>query len=598
MQTPQGTRPRARSAFAAAFLSLLFPGLGQAYAGAPARGLAFAAPPLLSLALLAGYVLRADRLELLGFVIQPWVLLVIFVLNVVAAAYRVVAVVDAWRVARFLNEVDVSGGGRLGTPRLPVSPLSVAGVAAVCLVLLGGHVAVARYNVLAMGFVDCVFSEDADAADCEGEPGATTSPDAGQASNDPAPTPIGTVPPGNAEPSATLRPWDGRERLNILLIGADEQAGGHNTDTLIVVSIDPQSGRVAMFQLPRDTVEVPVPAGPARSVWGRTYGGKINSWFIENRERSDLWPGTDRTRGYNALKAILGELYGLDIRYYVEVNFEGFERVVDELGGVNINVQVPVSDDQYPTGDRGRLRRLYIPTGPQHMTGAEALRYARSRKTTSDFDRGRRQQRVLLSLREQADMGRIVANLPNLVQALQQSVRTDIPPAQLPELLSLADRTDTTNVRSFVFEPPFYATEILQPIYQLIPSVPRIQQAVADAFEIDPELDRRRETLSSEGATVWVLNGSGRDGHAAGIAGYLEYNGVNASSPNDRVEQRPRATRIVVYNGAEVRIPDTIAYLEELFGVTATTAADPDIRVDVVITTAPSTEDLRPPDAG
>lgn len=604
MQTPQGTPARTRSAFAAAFLSLLFPGLGQAYAGAPARGLAFAAPPLLALALLAGFVLRADRLELLGFVIQPWVLLVIFLLNVIAAAYRVVAVVDAWRVARFLNEVDVSGGGRLGRPRLPVSPLSVAGVAAVCLVLLGGHVAVARYNVLAMGFVDCVFSEDADAAACSQAPGASPSPDggspdtSGDPGEEPAPTPIGTVAPGGPEPSATLAPWDGRERLNVLLIGSDEQGGGHNTDTLIVASIDPATGRVALLQLPRDTVEVPVPAGPARSVWGATYGGKINSWFVENRNRADLWPGSDRTRGYNALKAILGELYGLDIRWYVEVNFQGFRRVVDTLGGVNINVQIPVSDDAFPTGDRGRLRRLYIPAGPQHMTGEQALQYARSRKTTNDFDRGRRQQRVLLSLREQADMARIVANLPELITALQQSIRTDIPPAELPQLLSLAERTDTTNVRSFVFAPPFFATEIRAPVYKLIPTVERIRSAVAGAFETDPALDQRRETLAAEGARIWVLNGSGRDGHAAGIAGYLEYNGLNASSPNDRVEQRPRATRIVVYNGAETRLPDTIAYLEALFGVTVTTAADPAVRVDIVITTATSTEDLVPPEAG
>ncbi|HET7727677.1 MAG TPA: LCP family protein [Candidatus Limnocylindrales bacterium] len=607
MQTPQGTPPRTRSAFAAAFLSLLFPGLGQAYAGAPARGLAFAAPPLLTLALLAGYVMRADRLELLGFVIQPWVLLVIFLFNVIAAAYRVVAVVDAWRVARFLNEVDVSGGGRLGKPRLPVSPLSVAGVAAVCLVLVGGHLAVARYNVLAMGFVDCVFSEDADAAACEQTPGASPSPDGGspgtsgdpgEPSEEPAPTPIGTVAPGGPDPSATLPPWDGRERLNVLLIGSDEQGGGHNTDTLIVASIDPATGRVALLQLPRDTVEVPVPAGPARSVWGGTYGGKINSWFVENRNRADLWPGTDRTRGYNALKAILGELYGLEIRWYVEVNFQGFRRVVDTLGGVNINVQIPVSDDAFPTGDRGRLRRLYIPAGPQHMTGEEALQYARSRKTTNDFDRGRRQQRVLLSLREQADMGRIVANLPELVGALQQSIRTDIPPAELPQLLSLAERTDTTNVRSFVFAPPAFATEIRAPVYKLVPNVDRIRQAVAGAFEIDPALEQRRETLAAEGARIWVLNGSGRDGHAAGIAGYLEYNGLNASSPNDRVEQRPRTTRIVVYNGAEARLPDTIAYLEELFGVTVATAADPAVRVDIVITTATSTENLVPPEAG
>ena len=602
MQTPQGPRPRARSAFAAAVLSLLFPGLGQAYAGAPARGLAFAVLPVLSLALILGFVLRADRLELLGFAVQPWFLAALFVLNILVAAYRLAAVVDAWRVARFLNESDVSGGGRLGRPRLPVSTLSIAGIGAVCLVLLGGHLAVARYNVLAMSFVECVFS-DSGAAECEQEPGASASPDPSgsvdpseEPSEDPVPTPVGTAGPGTPEPTASLPPWDGQERLNVLLIGSDEQGGGHNTDTLIVVSVDPATGRVALFQLPRDASDVPVPAGPARSVWGSLYGGKINSWFIQNRNRADLWPGSDRTRGYNALKAILGELYDLDIRWYVEVNFQGFQEVVDALGGVNINVQIPVSDDRFPTAEAGRLRRVYIPAGPQHMTGAEALRYARSRHTSTDFDRGRRQQRVLLSLREQADIGTIVANLPQLVQSLQRSVRTDIPPEQLPQLLSLAEQMDTRNVRSFVFEAGYYADEILAPVYKIIPNVTRIRTAVKNAFRgNDAALDARREALSAEGAQVWVLNGSGRTGQASGVAGFLEYNGLDASAPNQRVESPPRTTRIVVYNGAEADLPDTIAYLEDLFDVQVRLEDDTGVRVDIIVTTAPATEDLEAP---
>ena len=103
-----------------------------------------------------------------------------------------------------------------------------------------------------------------------------------------------------------------------------------------------------MFQLPRDSVGVPVPAN-ARSLWGSTYPGKINSWWTQNRNRANLWPGeTPTTRGFNALKAILGELYGIDIPYYVMVNSSGFTKVVDTLGGAQINVQIPVADDHYP----------------------------------------------------------------------------------------------------------------------------------------------------------------------------------------------------------------------------------------------------------
>ncbi len=209
-----------------------------------------------------------------------------------------------------------------------------------------------------------------------------------------------------------------------------------------------------MFQVPRDMVDVPVPAN-ARSVWGSVYRGKINSWFTANRGRTDLWPGkTGSARGFNSLKALLGELYGLDIRYYALVNFQGFRQVVNAMGGVQINVQIPVAESQFPTSE-GRLTRIYIPAGPQHMTGTEALRYARSRHRAAggDFDRGRRQQRVLLSLREQMNAQAIIANLPELVGALKDSVKTDIKTQDLPKLLALAEGVDTKNIRSFVFAP-------------------------------------------------------------------------------------------------------------------------------------------------
>ena len=88
------------------------------------------------------------------------------------------------------------------------------------------------------------------------------------------------------------------------------------------------------------------------------------------------------------------------------------------MGGVTINVQVPVTDDRFPSLDNS-LRRVYIPTGIQHMDGAEALHYARSRHGSNDFDRGLRQQRVLLSLREQADPQDLIPRLPDLVKALK-----------------------------------------------------------------------------------------------------------------------------------------------------------------------------------
>ena len=167
-------------------LSLIFPGLGHAYAGAWTRALAFAALPILLIALAGGIFLRVDRFDLLGFIVQPQVLTGIFIVNILILVYRIVAAIDAWNVARFLNEVDASGGGRLGRSKLPLSPLSVAGLLAVLIVLGGAHIAVARYDLLAYSFVDCVFDDSTD-AQCEAaaetpepleslSPGATGSP--------------------------------------------------------------------------------------------------------------------------------------------------------------------------------------------------------------------------------------------------------------------------------------------------------------------------------------------------------------------------------------------------------------------------------------
>ncbi len=592
MTTAQTPSPRSRSAFAAAFLSLIFPGLGHLYAGAVTRGLAFAALPFLAIALLGGIVVRADRIELFGFLIQQPVLMAIFALNVVALVYRLIAAVDAWQVARYLNAVDASGGGRLGRARLPLSPLSLAGLLAVLAVVAGGHLAVARYNVMALNFVNCVFSDTGEAAcDVAEETPAPGTTDEPLTSSEPSTSPEASAGPIASDAvgtqAATLPPWDGKERLNVLLVGVDQRSGDKtfNTDTLIVASVDPETGQVAMFQVPRDMVDVPVPEN-ARRVWGSTFRGKINGWFAQNRGREDLWPGSSaNVRGFNALKALLGELYGLKIPYYVMVNFQGFRDVVNTLGGVQVNVQIPVAESTYPVA--GGLRRVYFPAGPQHMTGAEALVYARSRHRAAggDFDRGRRQQRVLISLKDQMNAQAIVANLPSLVETLGRSVKTDIKTGEIAKLLSLADSVDTKNVRSYVFSPRFYATEYANSDrgYIITPRVARIRAAVRDAFSVSAEELALRERLGSESAQVWVLNGSGQSGLAAGVADYFAYDGLEASAPNKGGGETAR-TRIVVYNGAEAEMPESIAYLEKLLGATATAATDPAVTADIVVT--------------
>jgi LCP family protein required for cell wall assembly len=604
MQRSQGSRPRAKSPFVAAFLSLLFPGLGHAYAGAYQRALGFAAAPVLAAALVLGVALRMDAAHLIAFLLTSWVVPGIFVLNLLLLIYRLVAIVDAYRVTVWLNALEANAGGRLGRPRLVFTPVSLAGLFAVILVMSGAHVVVARYDLIAWNALTdpCIFITDQTPDTCDQTPAASPGASgSAEATDEPidTPSPTPTPPPvqGSALPDVSIPPWNGTERLNILLVGVDQrpQEGTFNTDTLIVVSIDPTTKQVAMFSLPRDSWGVPLPPGRLQGAFGPTYQAKINSLFTAVRGRPDLVPGNSRTRGYNGLKEVLGNLYNLDIKYFVEVNFEGFKKVVDDLGGVTINVQVPVLDDNYPS-DTGRSARVYIPAGIQHMTGAEALVYARSRHGSDDFDRGARQQRVLTSLREQADIPTLIPRIPELLADARSLVSTDIPRDQLAALAGLAGSVDAKNIRSYVFSYPRFGTQILSPIYEYLPDVQRIRAAVANAFKVDPKLEDTRAALAEENASIWILNNGGQQGQASSLVQYLAYYGLSASAPTTKPPSGGGSgTQIVVYNRAESKLTETIDFLQSTFGTKVVLKNDPAIPVDVVITITRRTPTLTPP---
>jgi hypothetical protein len=169
----------------------------------------------------------------------------------------------------------------------------------------------------------------------------------------------------------------------------------------------------------------------------------------------------------------------------------------------------------------------------------------------------------------------------------------------MPQLLGLADRIGSRSIRSVIFTPPFYQTECLNCPprgYIIQPKVDRIRAAVAQAFNVDPNFAAAREALQQEGAQVWVLNGSGRNGEAANLASFLSYVGIDASAPNQRPDTRGLSnTTIRAYNGAESTLPLTMAALQQLFGVTIEPVSDPSIRVDFVVITGLATPQLTPP---
>ncbi|HEX5465629.1 MAG TPA: LCP family protein [Candidatus Limnocylindrales bacterium] len=604
MQDPDPRPPGRRSPFVAAVLSFLFPGLGQVYAGFSGRGLALAAPLILVLALVAGTLAdRTTRDWLLSELASPTVLLMVLAADLLLLAYRLLAVIDAFRLTAAADAYRYAGlvpDLRAGRSRTSLAPLSVAGLVGVLLVTPILHVGVARYDLLAYDLLTSISSP----IEPEGSPSAspTVSATAGgataSATESPSPSPIATAPA-----------WTGKDRLNILLVGADQRPAERtfNTDTMIVVSVDPTTGQAAMLSLPRDMSNIPLPPSwpAARHYANGLFPGKITTLWTVAASSPGLFPfpGNTTTRGFEALKGTLGYLYGLDVQYYIEVNFDGFQQIVDTLGGVTIDVQVPVTDQHYPDPDSGP-QNLYIPAGLQHLDGDRALAYARSRHASSDFDRAARQQRVILSVRQQTDPVTVLANLDSLVAAAKSAVHTDIPADLFPSLVRLAEQVDLKDLRQLVFTPPTYGTECNDPrascYYSLYAKVPAIREAVKEMFTPHPALDKQRDRLAAEGATVSVYNGSGQNGQASTITAYLQYLGFDATvgSRNGGRADRTTYTSTVVtaYNGAETRLPDTAAVLAKTFGVTVVRAIDPTISDDFVVVTGSKTPNLSPPD--
>ena len=392
-------------------------------------------------------------------------------------------------------------------------------------------------------------------------------------------------------PAPTLPPWDGKERLNVLLVGVDQRQGDvvlqhRHADRRVRSTPRPRRSRCSRCRATRSTCRCRPTRG---SVWGSVYRGKINSWYAANRNRTDLWPGkTARARGFNALKALLGELYGLDIRYYVMVNFQGFRKVVNAMGGVHINVQIPVAESDYPVA--GGVTRIYIPAGPQHMTrrrGAALRAVATPGAWAATSTAAGASSGCCSAARADERPSRSSPTSPALVGALKESVKTDIP-SQMPKLLALAESVDTKNIRSFVFSPFFYAPEFDRAHPRLHHQAQRLADPQGGQAGVQDARPTCSPAASASGAEARAGVGPQRLGRGRAL-------GSTSDRPRVRRPQRlgaqqrrrrpaRRRRRSSSTTGRRPTCPETIKYLEHLFHTKVTTATDPRCTVDMIIT--------------
>jgi LCP family protein required for cell wall assembly len=438
MAVPDGVR--GPSATVAATLSFLFPGAGQAFARRWRAALVFAVPALLVVLLLASELSQGTS-HLIGRLFDPWFSLS-FILGAIAlGAWRVAAVFHAWRAGR----------------RSPLSWLLLP----VLLVLIVGMHGYAVVNAAAlMGAGDRIFSGEGDILD-EPSPTPTISPGASGVIVEPSPTvdPQATVPPGWEDyvddfvpepepqidygPAAEYNIADIDEHadglLNVLLVGIDWKPGRSHrlTDSMIVVSVNSETGAVYMFSFPRDLARFNL-------YDGGTYNGKLNTFAGFANRNPERYP----EGGLQSLSYQVGYLLGVPIDYYAAVDIPGFDTVLRALGRVTITVDKEINDTY--TG-------FHIMPGTHRLTPEQTMMYVRSRKGTSDFARARRQQQVLTALRQEMLKPEQLANLPSIVDAISGVLRTNYPREQIDHLLTLANQVDESPTNTWVFKFPEWA---------------------------------------------------------------------------------------------------------------------------------------------
>ncbi len=338
-----------------------------------------------------------------------------------------------------------------------------------------------------------------------------------------APAPNVTVTdPNTGQPQVVIKDWQGVERVNVLLLGIDEreqEQGPWRTDTMIVLSVDPASKTGAMLSIPRD-LWVPIP--------GYDTEGKINTaHFIGDLER---YPGG----GPALAMATVQYNLGIPIQYYVRLNFGGFEKLIDLIGGIDICVPETIDDKDYPDSGYG-YEPLHIDAGCQRMDGRLALKYARTRHSgLGDFDRAKRQQQVILAVRDKVVRGDMlptfVGKAGQLLDTLKDSVQTDLSLDQLIQLAKLGTQVDPKNIQSAVIDETMvvrYIAPTDPPQDVLVPLRDRIRELRDRIFNAMPitNISGSPSSTSFASVRVRVENGTQTNGLAAQTADRLKASG-------------------------------------------------------------------------
>jgi LCP family protein required for cell wall assembly len=343
----------------------------------------------------------------------------------------------------------------------------------------------------------------------------------------PADIPDIPTPSSTSTPRSAFRVRIPNRYLNIVLLGSDKRpnSGAWRTDSMIIVSVDTETEVVRLLSIPRDLwVYIP----------GHGYN-RINT--------ADLWGELSKKgSGPERVKKTIHHNLGIPIHYYVRVDFQGFMNIIDTVGGVDIDVDCPLPD-------------INLTAGMHHMNARQALRYARSRKSTNDFDRGRRQRKVLLALWDQALTLNIIPKIPVLWRTMSDSYQTDLPLEQVINLAYVGVHLKPQNIKSKAISgKEIQAWTTPQGAAVLLPREGRIRTLLETFYApTDPD-----DLDGDDKVRVQILNGSKRKQAEELAAAALKWEGFKA--PNRGIAQRRdyAQTKIFVLDG-DVTLGEEVA---------------------------------------
>ena len=378
--------------------------------------------------------------------------------------------------------------------------------------------------------------------------------------------------------SAVDRERERLQRINIVLFGygGDQHSGAYLTDSIMVISIQPEQGhppQIAEISIPRDwAVNIPLRDGKSTQQ-------RINFAYAAGMLGEGPEPSSAVDAGAAVADPLLEHLLGVGMNYFVGVDFNAFKEAVDAVGGINIDVPVAFTDNQYPAGECSLgncgYETVRFKAGLQHMNGATALIYARSRHGNdgqgSDFARSRRQQQIIVALRSQIESIGGFGKLPDVINALGDNVLTNLTIGDAESLYGLVNGVNPASVEHVSIDDTNFLYDCGYPthcgsyfLYANDQSFQSLSHFVGDIFPPPAAL--------ADHAGVTFVNASGRNNNATTRWASL-MNEVGFSTRAGGKAPTQAVTEVIDNSGGS----DTAAaqWLAAYFGVSVTTEPAP-----------------------